>query len=315
MIDKKKAFVFGPIPSRRLGLSLGVDVVPLKKCSFDCIYCQLGKTAEPTLTRGRYVPITEVMEQLKQKLSEHPHLDYITFSGSGEPTLNSDIGEIILSIKRHTSIPVAVLTNGSLLWDKQVQEALKEADLVIPSLDAGSADVFRRINRPHPGLDFEKIVRGLAEFRRVYDGQIWLEIFLLEGVNTTASEILEIKKHVDIIRPDRIQLNSVARPPAEDFARKVSHEDMIRIQSLFGERAEIIAPYEKAPGTARGRATTDDVLATLQRRACTAEDIASGLAIHINEAIKHLAQLEEQGLLQKIRKDTKLYYQVIEEEG
>ena len=254
------------------------------------------------------------MEQLKKRLPDEPDLDYITFSGSGEPTLNSDLGMIIAPIKKLTRVPVAVLTNGSLLWDKRVQADLMDADLVVPSLDAGTADVFQRINRPHPGLTFEKIIEGLVEFRTIYNGQMWLEVFLLDGVNTMKEELLKIKESVDAIQPDRIQLNTVARPPAEESALKIPYEDMTEIQTMFGEHAEVIAPYDKAFAPQKETADPGKILAMLRRRPCTIEDIASGLGIHRIEIIKHLEKYEKQNLVQKFSSDNKQFYHAIKNE-
>jgi len=313
MAPAKQTFIFGPVPSRRLGLSLGVDLVSFKTCSYDCIYCQLGRTTQPTIERKQYVPLAEVQEQLWQALSDGAQPDYITLSGSGEPTLHSDIGELIESIKRRTSIPVAVLTNGSLLWDGQVREALMGADLVLPSFDAGDPTLFRQINRPHPDLEFEKVVEGLVEFRRLYRGKVWLEVFLLGGVNSITPEILKIKRHVDAIRPDKVQLNTVVRPPAEDFALRVSLETMNMGKTLFGEHAEVIAPFEKAAATQRGRSMAKDVLSLLRRRPCTLDDIADGLGAHRNEVLKHLARLEDRKILSETRRDGLIYYQAVED--
>jgi wyosine [tRNA(Phe)-imidazoG37] synthetase (radical SAM superfamily) len=215
MKNEVQRFVFGPVPSRRLGRSLGVDLVPFKTCSYDCIYCQLGPTTNRTIVRKRYVPVFEVLDQLSHKLNEDTEPDYITFSGSGEPTLHSDLGQLIEAIKKRVTIPVAVLTNGSLLWDKQVQEGLMGADLVVPSLDAGSPRLFRQINRPDAQLEFSQVLEGLIEFRRLYTGRVWLEVFLVDGVNTAPPEIARIRECVQAICPDKVQLNTVVRPPAE----------------------------------------------------------------------------------------------------
>jgi len=248
------------------------------------------------------------MEQLRRRLDDGARPDYITLSGSGEPTLHSGIGELIGSVKKQTNIPVAVLTNGSLLWNKEVREALVGADLVIPSLDAGNADAFMRVNRPHPELNFERVVEGLVEFRNIYDGEIRLEIFLLDGVNSMPSEVLRIKEQTDAIRPDKIQLNTVVRPAAEDYALRVPDADMNGIQNMFGECAEVIVPYEKAPLTHERKAVADEILVMLRRRPCTLDDVASGLRIHKNEAIKYLAKLEEKNLALRVRKDDTIYY-------
>jgi len=313
MADTQKMFVFGPVPSRRLGRSLGIDLVPFKTCSYDCIYCQLGRTTNQTMKRSQYVPVSEVLDQIWKKLDDGPQPDYITLSGSGEPTLHSGVDEIIGSIKRKTNIPVAAITNSSLLWDNEVREALVEADLVIPSLDAGNPAMFKYINRPHPDINFERMVAGLVEFCRMYRGKIWLEVFLLGGVNSIPSQVSEIIESIDTIRPDKIQLNTVVRPPAEDFAHMVSQKEMSAIKAMFGEIAEVIAPYGDTPAMQEVKATTEAVLTMLQRRPCAIEDIASGLGIHRNEAVKHIVRLKEQRLLEEVRTGNVLYYRIAED--
>ena len=185
------------------------------------------------------MPLDDVVAQVEDKLSTAP--DYITLSGSGEPTLYSRLGALIASIKRITKIPVAVVTNGSLLWDKDVQEGLADADLVIPSLDAGDEMLFRHINRPHEAISFERMVEGLVGFRSRFDGAYWLEVFLLGGMSAIPAEVDKIGGLIERIRPDRVQLNTATRPPAEDFALPVSRRDMERFARMLGGRAEVIA--------------------------------------------------------------------------
>ena len=191
MEEKKRQYIYGPVPSRRLGRSLGVDLVPYKTCTYDCIYCQLGRTTNKTTERREWVPTNEVLAQLKDRLSSRP--DYITLSGSGEPTLHADMGRLIHEIKSVTDIPVAVITNGSLLWLSEVQAALLEADLVVPSLDAGSEDLFKYVNRPHPQIRFDQMLSGLRGFRRLFHDQYWLEVFLLSGVTTVEARIKALR--------------------------------------------------------------------------------------------------------------------------
>ncbi len=188
MSEKGFRYVYGPVPSRRLGRSLGVDLVPFKVCTFDCVYCQLGRTTIKTLERKEYVSAADVLDEVKRKLAEEDNPNYITFAGSGEPTLNSRIGDLILRIKDLTDIQVAVLTNGSLLCTKEVQDDLMAADLVIPSLDAGDEQLFRYVNRPHENISFDRLVDGLVDFTRRFPGQVWLEILLLEGVTSMPSQ-------------------------------------------------------------------------------------------------------------------------------
>jgi wyosine [tRNA(Phe)-imidazoG37] synthetase (radical SAM superfamily) len=198
----KQEYIFGPVPSRRLGRSLGVDLVPFKTCSYDCIYCQLGRTTNKTIKRKEWVPIDIVIDQLKAKLSSKP--DYITLSGSGEPTLFSRLEDLVSKIKDITDIPVAVLTNGSLLWLPEVRNALKSADLVVPSLDAGSSQIFQYVNRPHSDITFSKMLDGLVTFRDEYSGKYWLEVFLIAGVTTPDAEINRLANCVNSICPDKV---------------------------------------------------------------------------------------------------------------
>jgi wyosine [tRNA(Phe)-imidazoG37] synthetase (radical SAM superfamily) len=190
-----KKMIYGPVPSRRLGISLGLDIIPFKTCSYDCIYCQLGRTTEQTLERRSYVTISSLINQLKEVLELNEEIDYITFSGSGEPTLNQDIGEMIRKVKELTCIPVAVLTNGSLLWEERVRKNLSYADLVVPSLDAVSEEVFRRVNRPASGLSIEKVLRGLESFTWSFKGKIYLEVMLVKGMNDSEEEIVKLNQY------------------------------------------------------------------------------------------------------------------------
>jgi len=288
-------YVFGPVPSRRLGRSLGVDLVPFKTCSYDCIYCQLGRTTNKTVERQEYVPAKDVLEDVRHKLGEGVRPDYITLSGSGEPTLHSRIGEIIAGIKAVTDVPVAVLTNGSLLWQADLVQELKQADLLIPSLDAGDEGLFAHVNRPHESISFGKMVHGLVELRGRFRGEIWLEVFLLAGVTGIDAEVLKIKAIADDIQPDRAQVNTAVRPTAEDFAFALSPGEMERLCRLMGPNAEVIADFHGIHETAQFRARLEDVLALLERRPCTLKDVATALGLHANEATKYVGELEREG--------------------
>ena len=214
-MTRKFRYLYGPVPSRRLGRSLGIDLVPHKICTYDCIYCQIRKTTKKTLLRREYVPVKEVLEEVKTFLLEgSSSIDYLSLSGSGEPTLHSKIRSIIKGIKEITSIPVAVITNGSLLCEREVREDLLQADVVLPSLDAVSPEIFMKINRSHRKLSIERVIEGMVEFRKIYKGQIWLEILFCKGVNDTSEELQKMKEVVKQIKPNLIHLNTVVRPPS-----------------------------------------------------------------------------------------------------
>ncbi len=298
---EKTNYVFGPVPSRRLGHSLGVDLVPFKTCSYDCVYCQLGRTTCKTVEQKDFVPVKNVLKEIKNKVATPPLPDYITLSGSGEPTLYSEIYQLIREIKNITDIPVAVLTNGSLLWNEDVQRSVGKADLVIPSLDAGNEIEFQCVNRPHPDISFEKMIQGLTAFRRIYTGQLWLEVFLLNGVTANDESVQRIAEFTADIAPEKIQLNTVVRPPAEDFAFAVPEKQMHRFAALLGDKAEVIAEYRAVHDEKGFSVTRDAVYELLKRRPCSLEDIASGLSIHRNEAIKHVQELLTEN---KIKIDT-----------
>ncbi|HNQ89363.1 MAG TPA: radical SAM protein [Verrucomicrobiota bacterium] len=299
-------FVFGPVPSRRLGRSLGVDLVPFKTCTYDCIYCQCGRTTRKTVERREWVPTEAVLEELECKLDTRP--DYITLSGSGEPTLHSALGRIIRQIRSMTRIPVAVLTNGSLLWQKEVRDELAAADLVLPSLDAPDAEQFARINRPHPEITFDRLVEGLDRLRREFPGQYWLEVMLLGGVTTLRARARQFARWTRRIRPDKVQLNTAVRPPAEEYAMAVPAGRLAALAGLFEPRAEVIADYTRRGPAVPALPSGPGVLTLLERRPCTVEDVARGLRVKVVEAVKLLAELEVRGDVRKVWRGGRLFY-------
>ncbi|HOZ45908.1 MAG TPA: radical SAM protein [Candidatus Hydrogenedentes bacterium] len=299
-------YVFGPVPSRRLGRSLGIDLVPFKHCSFDCVYCQLGATTCKTVDRREFVPLDDVLAEIDRKLASGVRPDYITMSGSGEPTLYLRLGELIAAIKRRTDVPVAVITNGSLLWHPEVRQAIVQADLVVPSLDAADAALFQRINRPDPSLHIEQIVDGLMAFRNEFAGQLWLEVFVLPI--TEEGDIRRIADAAERIRPDRVQLNTVERPPTDRSATAVPRARMAQFAAIFGNRAEVIADYRGTHDTETFTVTRDEVLDLIRRRPCTLADVAHGLGIHRNEATKHLGHLIEQDKARAEERNGETYF-------
>ncbi|MBN1554087.1 MAG: radical SAM protein [Phycisphaerae bacterium] len=298
--------IFGPVPSRRLGRSLGVDLVPFKTCSYDCIYCQLGRTTNKTVERREWVPLEDVLAELKTKLASNP--DYITLSGSGEPTLYSRLGELIAEIRAMTEIQIAVLTNGSLLWDQDVRRQLLEAHLVVPSLDAGSESTYQAVNRPHESVSFEQMLQGLIDFRKEFTGEYWLEVFFLSGYTAVDSEVQRIVDCVRRIGPDRVQLNTATRPTAEDYAVMVKHDRMVELAGRFDPPAEVIADYRGVHARSEFQAGRENVLEMIRRRPCSLDDIAEGLAMHRNEVIKYVEELDAEGVLDKQYSGGKLFY-------
>ncbi len=286
---ESREYVYGPVPSRRLGRSLGVDLVPFKTCTYDCIYCQLGRTTNKTIERREWVPCDSIIDQVKGKLESKP--DYIALAGSGEPTLHSKIGEVISQIKAITDIPVAVLTNGSLLWSPEVRRSLTAADLVLPSFDAGSDRLFRYANRPHPDIHFGQMLDGLVKFRNEYAGKYWLEVFLLSGVTTVEVQIRLLAHYIKLIGPDKVQVNTASRPPAEDFAMAVPPERLKKVALQLSEKAEIIVTNPGVHEQCETSARLQDVLALLRRRPCSVDDIALGLGLHRNAVLKYVEQL------------------------
>jgi len=312
MEDRK--YLFGPVPSRRFGRSLGVDLTPYKTCSLDCVFCQLGRTTHKTVTRREYVRTEEVLSELTHWLKTDGEADYITLAGSGEPTLHEGFGEVLALIREKSKIPSLLLTNGTLMHLPEVQEAAALASVVKVSLSAWDQASFDRVNRPHPETSLEDVIRGEKAFRRKYSGQLWMEVFLVEGMNTTPEHVSRIAALAAEIRPDRIQLNTAVRPAAEDFAIAVSEERMAELTHLFHPEAEIIATFSKQKDL-RLRASRESVLAMLRRRPCTADQIADGFGVHLNEVSKYLGNLLRAQEIRTERKGNMVYYAAANRNG
>lgn len=304
-------YVFGPVPSRRLGLSLGVDIIPSKLCTLDCIYCEVGRTDKRGLARREYIPASEILTEIKEALHEYRNLDYVTISGSGEPTLNSKIGEIIRGIKKMTAVPVAVLTNGTLLFLPDVCTDLLDADVVSPSLDAVTQDVFERVDRPHPRLRIADIIEGLKRFRRHYKGQLWLEILFVKGVNDHDDEVQWMKDVIQLVQPDKVQINTVVRPPAEETARPVSEQRLKEIQAIFGERCEIIGVFKEKHRTEDRNTDAQAILALLRRRAMTVDGMAASLAMRKEEIVIVLHELVLDGFIRSFSFNGEEFFQTL----
>ena len=296
------------MPSRRLGRSLGIDIVPLKHCTLDCVYCQLGRTTQKTIERRDYVPVEAVLAELRDTLKKGLKADFITISGSGEPTLNSRLGDLIDGIKKITDIPVAIITNGTLLYREDVRADCAKADLVVPSLDAGDEAAFRKVNRPHRDISIEKLVDGLVTFRKEFPGRIWLEVFLVEGLNTDIAEIDRIKGLIKRICPDKVQLNTAVRPTADPAIKKVDAEKLEIIARQIGDGCEVVADLPPRHSIKNMHGTSEDILSMLKRRPCSLSDISSGLGIPPNEALKHITELQHRGLIDSEVKSDRTFF-------
>ncbi len=303
-------YLFGPVPSRRLGMSLGVDLVPKKVCSLDCVYCEAGKTTKLTTEKLEYIPVDKIKDELNSYFKNNPEPDYITFSGYGEPTLNSGIGEVLNHIKLVASnIPVALITNGTLFFDPEVAKAIAHVDLILPSLDAVSQEVFEKINRPANNLTAERYIQGLIDFTSTFKGKVWLEVFVLPGYNDSEEELLKIKEVILKIAHDSVQLNTLDRPGTEEDIRGASRQELQRVIDLWGmDNVQIIAASPQRKNIKSYRTDTENtIMETISRRPCTPDDLATILGMHINEINKYLDVLDADGKVE-ISKQARGYF-------
>ena len=286
---------------------MGADIVPYKTCSYDCIYCQLGRTTDQTVKRRSFVSVDSVMNQIVEIVNQNSDIDYITFSGSGEPTLSQDLSRMIERAKSLTQIPVAVLTNGSLLWDSEVRKDLSGADLVVPSLDAVSDEVFRRVNRPVGGLDVKKVLRGIKDFCSEFTERVYLEIMLVKGINDSEEEIKKLDRFIGELKLDKIQLNTVVRPPGDPEARPLGPEDLLAIKALFDPSLpiEIVADFDRMTSKAYHKDLERAILDLLERRPTRKDEMATALGVHPNEIAKYLQVLERGKRIRRVRTESR----------
>jgi wyosine [tRNA(Phe)-imidazoG37] synthetase (radical SAM superfamily) len=316
MKDSQWEHLYGPVPSRRLGRSLGIDLVPYKVCTYDCVYCQLGRTTRHTLQRKEYVDSQAILGEIEAWLHEDGEADYLTFSGLGEPTLHSGLGEMIQAVRGRTDLPVVVLTNGSLLWQAEVRAEVCGADLLVPSLDAATPAGFARINRPVEGIEIEQVIEGLRRTREDCAGEMWLEVLLASGYNDSPEELQALREAVEVIQPARVQINTVVRPPAESGLQALSAEELQQAQQALGPRAEIIAPLEARELMAGERERSEaQVRELLRRRPCTLSDLAAGLNMHRNEAVKYVEALLARGEITSSQRGANSFYMLVAEPG
>jgi wyosine [tRNA(Phe)-imidazoG37] synthetase (radical SAM superfamily) len=304
-------YIFGPVPSRRLGISLGVDLMPHKTCSLNCVYCECGETTNLTIEDGVYVPTDDVIEELSRFLSHKPEIDHITFSGSGEPTLHSGIQDIIKFVKtNHPGYKVALLTNGTMFFDPRIRKRVLDADIIIPSVDAGSVGVFRKINRPHPDLDLAEVIDGIAALKTEYKHKLMIEIFIIPGVNDTQDEIACIREALRKIGDVDIFLNSLDRPGAESWVLPADKKTLAGIKdSIY--KSDII--QHSGGGKEYETRLTDcgpDIISTLRRRPCTLEDILKITGKSMDKVAKQLEVLVEAGEVETQRLQRGIFYKL-----
>jgi len=305
--------LFGPVPSRRLGMSLGVDLVPHKVCTLNCVYCECGATTNLTTKRKEYVSYSEIINELKDYFSKNEKPDYITFSGAGEPTLNIKIGDVIDFLKtNYPNIPIAVLRNGSLLNDLNVRKELLKADLVLPSLDAANNKTFKKIDRPSEDLDINDYINGLIQFSNEFKGEIWLEIMILPKFNDDLENLNLLKEAILKINPEKVQLNTLDRPGTIENIRAATRLELQNIIDLWKlDNVEIIAASAKRKDAKSFRKDIENaILETISRRPCTLEDLENILGLHVNEINKYLDVLEGDNKIKIVRQDRGLFYQI-----
>lgn len=272
-------YVFGPVPSRRLGQSLGIDTIPLKTCNWNCVYCQLGRTVPLTNERREYVPVEEILLEAEQALRSHKsgEIDWVTFVGSGEPTLHSRTGELIRRVKELTPLPVAVITNGSLLYLPEVREELFAADAILPTLDAGNARLYRKINRPHPDITFERLVDGLIAFRKEYCGKLWVEVMLVRDLNDTEESLHEIADVLERIHPDEVHVNLPTRPPVETWVQPPDEEGLIRALAFLGNVAHVVHPAEGSFDLSGSESVVNAIIGIITRHPMREDELRRAL--------------------------------------
>lgn len=297
--------VFGPVPSRRLGQSLGVDTIPLKTCNWNCVYCQLGRSVPLVNERREYVPRKQIISEVQSALESNPpaSIDWVTFVGSGEPLLHSGMGWMLRQVQQITDLPVAVITNGALLYKPDVRAEIVSAQAVLPSLDAGNPRLYRKINRPYPQLTFERLVEGLAAFRQEYTGELWVEVMLIQGLNDSPQALEEMALALQRIQPDQVHLNLPTRPPAETWVQSPDEQTMQRARAMFGEVSQVVSPKEGYLGFNQNDPLTEVILGLITRHPMQEETLVAGLSAWTAEEVQAaLLQLKESSAAQPIQR-------------
>jgi wyosine [tRNA(Phe)-imidazoG37] synthetase (radical SAM superfamily) len=294
-------YVYGPVPSRRLGQSLGIDTIPLKTCNWNCVYCQLGRSLPLTNERREYFPREEILSEVQESLTSHKpgEIDWVTFVGSGEPTLHANIGWLIRKVKDITDLPVGVITNGALLYLPEVRKDLIAADAVLPSLDAGTANLYRQINRPYPEITYERFLGGLVDFQRRYWGKLWIEVMLVRELNDTEEALQAIAEALEHIEPDEVHINLPTRPPVETWVQPPDDEGLIRASAILGDFGQVVHPAEGTFDLSGYDNPFDAIIGIITRHPMRQEEIKRTLIHWTPEQVEiTLAELEASGRAQ-----------------
>ena len=308
----KYKHIFGPVASRRLGRSLGIDLIPFKTCTLDCVYCECGRTTNLTKERRDFFSPKEVLAELKDWKEKGNEADIVTLAGSGEPLLALSLEEIIKGIKEITGLPCCLITNATLFSDPAARKAALLADVVMPSLDAADEATFKKINRPVAGLSFAEYLEGLQLFCEEYrgKGRVDLEIFLVPGINDNEAQIQALSLLSRSLHVNAVQLNTAVRPPADKDVRPIPREEMEKWARYFIPKAEVIASYHSAPLKEAKAVSEEEILETLSHRVMSLEDLVEAKGYKKAETEAILRRLLEKGLIYSRTQDGKDFFYV-----
>jgi len=299
-------YVFGPVPTRRLGQSLGIDPVPLKTCNWNCVYCQLGRSRPMVNERKDFFHADEILSEVENALVSHQpgEIDWVTFVGSGETTLHASLGWLIREVKKLTRLPVAVITNGSLLYLPEVRQELLTADAVLPSLDAGASELYQHINRPYPALSFESYLEGLITFSEEYQGNLWVEVMLVKDLNDTEDQLSKIASVLKRINPDEVHIMQPTRPPVETWVKPTDEEGLIRALAILGDTARIIHPASGSFDLSGAKTLVEAVVGIVTRHPMREDELVETLKNWTTgDVTKTLSTLEKSGELQVVERN------------
>lgn len=306
--------IFGPVLSGRLGLSLGLDLLCRPVCSMDCVYCEVGATQELTLARAPYVPAEEILAELEDWAASGRHAEIVTLGGSGEPCLNSEMGEVIRGVRRILpGMPVAVLTNSTLMTDPAVRAELALADVVLPSLDSLVEEEFRRINRPVRGVTAAAIAEGLLAFREEFAGALYVEVLLAGGYNDSQENLARLKAYLPRLRPDRVDVTTLSRPGTLVGARAVAPEELARWRAELGastKQKDTTGSAAQAATPARAlppEAAREMVEASLARRPQTVLQLMRALEADEKSILDAVEALSREGRLTSLAEGSQTF--------